>query len=70
MLQQFGVDPLWRFVVYPLILLLVMLLRPQGLFGSTEIGFLKARVWPKWLGARAASADAGNGSEQHASATD
>jgi branched-chain amino acid transport system permease protein len=38
---------LWRYVIYPLILLLVMLLRPQGLFGGTELGFLKARIWPK-----------------------
>jgi branched-chain amino acid transport system permease protein len=38
---------LWRFVIYPLLLLLVMLLRPQGLFGGIEIGFLKPRVWPK-----------------------
>jgi branched-chain amino acid transport system permease protein len=38
---------LWRFVIYPLILLLVMLLRPQGLFGGTEVSILKAKVWPK-----------------------
>ncbi len=38
---------LWRYVIYPLILLLVMLLRPQGLFGGTEIGFLKSRKWPR-----------------------
>jgi branched-chain amino acid transport system permease protein len=38
---------LWRYVIYPLLLLLVMLLRPQGLFGGGELGFLKARVWPK-----------------------
>ena len=38
---------LWRFVIYPLILLLVMLLRPQGLFGGTELGILKAKIWPK-----------------------
>jgi branched-chain amino acid transport system permease protein len=38
---------LWRFVIYPLILLLVMLLRPQGLFGGTELGILRAKVWPK-----------------------
>ena len=38
---------LWRYVIYPLILLLVMLLRPQGLFGGTELGFLRARQWPK-----------------------
>jgi branched-chain amino acid transport system permease protein len=38
---------LWRFVIYPLLLLLVMLLRPQGLFGGTELGALRAKVWPK-----------------------
>jgi branched-chain amino acid transport system permease protein len=38
---------LWRYVFYPLILLLVMLLRPRGLLGGTELGFLKARLWPK-----------------------
>jgi branched-chain amino acid transport system permease protein len=35
----------WRFVVYPIALLLVMLLRPQGLLGKLELGFLRA---PKW----------------------
>lgn len=34
----------WRFVIYPVILLIIMLLRPQGLFGGTEFGFLKAPV--------------------------
>jgi branched-chain amino acid transport system permease protein len=38
---------LWRFVIYPLLLLLVMLLRPQGLFGGTELGFLKPRTWQR-----------------------
>jgi branched-chain amino acid transport system permease protein len=38
---------LWRFVIYPLILLLVMLLRPEGLFGGTELGFLRPRIWPR-----------------------
>jgi branched-chain amino acid transport system permease protein len=38
---------LWRYVIYPLILLLVMLLRPEGLFGGRELGFLRARLWPK-----------------------
>jgi branched-chain amino acid transport system permease protein len=38
---------LWRYVIYPLILLLVMLLRPQGLFGGSELGFLRARLWPR-----------------------
>jgi branched-chain amino acid transport system permease protein len=36
----------WRFVVYPIVLLLVMLLRPQGLMGKVELGFLRAPKWP------------------------
>jgi len=36
----------WRFVVYPIVLLLMMLLRPQGLMGKVELGFLKATKWP------------------------
>lgn len=31
----------WRFVVYPLLLLIMMLLRPAGLFGTFEVPFLK-----------------------------
>lgn len=31
----------WRYVIYPVILLLVMLFRPQGIMGSNEWGFLK-----------------------------
>jgi branched-chain amino acid transport system permease protein len=31
----------WRFVVYPLMLLLLMLLRPEGLLGKYEIPFLR-----------------------------
>jgi branched-chain amino acid transport system permease protein len=31
----------WRFVVYPLVLLLMMLLRPEGLMGRYEIPFLR-----------------------------
>jgi len=31
----------WRYVIYPLILLVVMLFRPQGLLGTNEWGFLK-----------------------------
>ena len=42
-LSQLGTEaPTWRFVLYPIALLLMMLLRPQGLFGSTEWGFLRA----------------------------
>jgi branched-chain amino acid transport system permease protein len=42
---------LWRYVIYPLILLLVMLLRPQGLFGGAEVGFLRPRLWPRKVAA-------------------
>ena len=31
----------WRYVIYPLILLFVMLFRPQGIMGTSELGFLK-----------------------------
>jgi len=33
--------PSWRYVLYPLTLLLLMLVKPQGLLGNTEWGFLK-----------------------------
>jgi branched-chain amino acid transport system permease protein len=36
----------WRFVVYPIVLLLVMLLRQQGLMGKLELGFLRQPKWP------------------------
>lgn len=36
----------WRYVVYPLVLLLLMLLRPQGLFGRYEIPFLRQTYPP------------------------
>lgn len=36
----------WRFVVYPLILLLVMLLRPKGLVGDYEMPFLRQILPP------------------------
>jgi branched-chain amino acid transport system permease protein len=36
----------WRFVLYPIALLLLMLLRPQGLLGNVEWGFLKKPVYP------------------------
>jgi len=42
-LGQLGTDaPTWRFVLYPIALLLLMLLRPKGLLGTVEWGFLKA----------------------------
>jgi branched-chain amino acid transport system permease protein len=42
-LGQLGTEaPTWRFVLYPIALLLLMLLRPKGLLGSVEWGFLRA----------------------------
>jgi len=42
LLGQLGTEaPTWRFVLYPLTLLLLMLIRPQGLLGRVEWGFLK-----------------------------
>ncbi len=37
----------WRFVVYPLVLLLMMLLRPEGLLGKYELPFLRRSIPPK-----------------------
>jgi branched-chain amino acid transport system permease protein len=46
-LSQLGTDaPTWRFVLYPITLLLLMLLRPQGLLGTVEWGYLRARPVP------------------------
>ena len=36
----------WRLVIYPLLLIIVMILRPRGLWGGMEFGFLKPRE--KW----------------------
>lgn len=42
-LGQMGTEaPTWRFVLYPIALLLLMLVRPPGLLGRTEWGFLRA----------------------------
>jgi branched-chain amino acid transport system permease protein len=46
LLGKMGTEaPSWRFVLYPISLLLLMLLRPEGLLGTTEWGFLKAQVF-------------------------
>jgi len=37
----------WRFVIYPLVLLLMMLLRPEGLFGKYEVPFLRQPLPPQ-----------------------
>jgi len=43
LLGQMGTEaPTWRFVLYPITLLLLMLIRPQGLLGSVEWGFFKS----------------------------
>jgi branched-chain amino acid transport system permease protein len=36
----------WRFVVYPLLLLMMMLLRPKGLLGSFELPFIRQLLPP------------------------
>lgn len=36
----------WRFVVYPLLLLIMMLLKPNGLFGNYEMPFLRQVLPP------------------------
>jgi branched-chain amino acid transport system permease protein len=47
LLGQLGTEaPTWRFVLYPIALLLLMLLRPQGLMGTVEWGFLKKPTYP------------------------
>ena len=49
-LGQMGTDaPTWRFVLYPIALLLLMLLRPQGLMGKIEWGFFKNPTFVRLL---------------------
>jgi branched-chain amino acid transport system permease protein len=36
----------WRFVVYPMLLLLLMLLKPKGMFGDYEMPFLRQTLPP------------------------
>jgi branched-chain amino acid transport system permease protein len=36
----------WRFIIYPVALILIMLLRQRGLLGGVEWGFLKPKQWP------------------------
>lgn len=48
LLGQMGTEaPTWRYVLYPITLLLMMLLRPKGLLGKVEWGFLKATEVPR-----------------------
>jgi len=47
----------WRYVIYPLILLAVMLFRPQGIMGTNEWGFLKPPRAAKRASGQRASAE-------------
>jgi branched-chain amino acid transport system permease protein len=53
----------WRFVIYPIALLLLMLFRPQGIMGRIELGFLRAPKWPRRVTSAAVSANADGGKE-------
>jgi len=47
LLGQMGTEaPTWRYVLYPITLLLLMLVRPQGLLGQIEWGFMKKPIYP------------------------
>ncbi|MCL4505245.1 MAG: branched-chain amino acid ABC transporter permease [Chloroflexi bacterium] len=60
LLGQLGTEaPTWRFVLYPITLLLMMLVRPKGLLGSVEWGFLKRPVAPRRGGNDSARGPAG-----------
>jgi branched-chain amino acid transport system permease protein len=57
LLGQLGTEaPTWRYVLYPITLLLLMLLRPQGLLGNVEWGFLKRPIYPPRKDSPAATA--------------
>ena len=49
----------WRFVIYPIALVLLMLFRPQGIMGRVELGFLRATKWPRLTRDAAATTDGG-----------
>jgi branched-chain amino acid transport system permease protein len=60
LLGQLGTDaPAWRFVLYPITLLLLMLVRPQGLLGTVEWGFFK----PDGIGGKIKAAVTGAGKD-------
>jgi branched-chain amino acid transport system permease protein len=61
LLGQLGTEaPTWRYVLYPITLLLLMLLRPQGLLGNIEWGFLKRSVFERDVDAKPTSPGAGS----------
>jgi branched-chain amino acid transport system permease protein len=51
----------WRYVVYPLLLLAMMLLKPSGLFGNFEIPYLRQLLPPLRLKDKPASSTAPGG---------
>jgi branched-chain amino acid transport system permease protein len=55
--------PTWRYVLYPITLLLLMLLRPQGLLGTVEWGFLKVKTYVSRHAAPPEPASAAGGAE-------
>ncbi|MFN8598540.1 MAG: branched-chain amino acid ABC transporter permease [Anaerolineae bacterium] len=57
----------WRYVIYPLFLLIMMLLRPSGLLGTYELPFLK-RVLPP-LRAKLSESQSGPIADAHAVAS-
>jgi branched-chain amino acid transport system permease protein len=61
LLGQLGTEaPTWRYVLYPITLLLLMLLRPQGLLGNIEWGFLKRSAFERRADAAPAPPGAGS----------
>ncbi len=67
LLGQLGTEaPTWRYVLYPITLLLLMLLRPQGLLGTHEWGFLKRPLIPQRNDSSPASASPPGGGLQTA----
>ena len=61
LLGQLGTDaPSWRFVLYPIALLLLMLVRPKGLLGTVEWGFFKAEAVKAKVKAALSPEKAGN----------
>jgi branched-chain amino acid transport system permease protein len=67
-LGQLGTDaPTWRFVLYPIALLLLMLLKPAGLLGNVEWGFFKKPTFTRTRapvgGTPAAAAASGEGGQ-------
>ena len=65
LLGQLGTDaPTWRYVLYPIALLLLMLLKPSGLLGNVEWGFFKKPSFARVrTGAGATPASAGAAGE-------